>query len=312
MYSGFMTKEEIVRELLRKGIIVTPETLEKIEKQGMTAIDGETDAIAQSAPAGAAKKRITCRIKGVKLSREITVDDVVNINVQRYEAVRRMLLRKTSAVSINNIGRTNAKITVIGMVSETAEGGFVIQDTTGILHVRSTTRPDIHDVIAVSGWMRNGILVGEEISYPDIPLDREINTMTGKVLLTYERGSHEQNADVVITEDSLIEQGQERMITNPAWLFLENGTGKAVIFVYKTDNPVEKEDAVKMLKRRHIVRKETAIPNSAMVFETIPDIIWFISRNPPWVENYKGVSIISMPKGHNALINLKTRKVEMS
>ncbi len=310
-----MEREAIVRKLLSLGVMATPEILKKIETTGLDAFLEKTKknrGMVIQVDEEAAEK-LSCCVRGAATKLELTPDDIIQLNAEKYKRIRDFLLRKIEAVSINNIGRTNSKLSVVGMVKERTSQGFVLEDGTGEVEVRSQEKVELDDVVGVRGWVREKTLFGEEVVYPDIPMNRVVNNLDNTLLLAGEPGSQAKSADIVLTPLTVTDvEGNEKDIPNPAWIFLEKGNKKMAIIVYRPHEQTRKEDALAWLKKRYIGTDKIPAPSSERILETIPDILWVAAENEPWTENYKGVTLVSFGRGHHALIDLKTRKIEIA
>jgi hypothetical protein len=309
-----MEKEDIVRKLLSRGVMVSPDILEKIKDGGVDAFLEKTDTGACAVVGAGAKEgeRLSCTIGAPGERGEMTPEDAAGANAEKYERIRKMLLRKVDAVSINNLGRSSSKVCVIGMVKDKVNGGFVIEDGTGEIEVRNSESVDLDDVIGIRGWLRDRTFFAEEILLPDIPMSREPGSMDNTILLSCGAAVHPGKADVILTPCTIQENGKEKNLPNPAWIFLDKGKKKITVLVYKTDGKGRKEEALQWLKKRYVGKDSPPIAKKERVLEPIPDIFWIVSDNEPWTENYKGVSLVSFGEGHSARVDLKKRKIEVS
>jgi hypothetical protein len=304
-----MDDSEILKELLKRGLMVSPQTLTEIKRNGMEQfLSGEGRGRIGKQDAGE-RHKITYQIKEYPHQDVITPEDVIRRNLEKYEILRRILLKRADAVSIGNIQKTSSKACIVGMVREKTQGGFLLEDATGQASVKSRENVEEDDVIAVRGWPRDNTFFAEEIIYPDVPINREITSMDARILLTSGMNAHEGGFDVVIMPDSLAGEGKERRIPNPAWIFLEDGKNNMVVLVYRVSGRTDKNTVISWLRKRHI-GKRRHIPERGTVLERIPDLFWVISESEPWMDNYKGVSIVSFGRNHSAIIDLKTRKIE--
>jgi hypothetical protein len=304
-----MDKREIVRKLLSRGIMVTPETLEKMK--GTETDENLAEKYGATSSGTRLGGNLKCTLRAPEMPERVTPEDAVKHNIQRFERLKAILLGKTDAISIRNLGRTTAKICIIGQVREKRHDGFVLEDTTGEIGVKTQENAETGDVVAVKGWIRENMLFADETVYPDIPITRQVSVMDGSVLLASERGIDEVPADVTITPDTLSGPGKERRMPNPAWVFLEKGKNKITLLVYRTSAGIDKEKALSWLRRRYIGTENGPLPNNDRVLDHIPDIVWLISENNPWTVNYKGVTVISFGRKKKSLVDLKTRKVQI-
>ncbi|UCD02877.1 MAG: hypothetical protein JSV63_03800 [Candidatus Aenigmatarchaeota archaeon] len=297
-----MEKQTVVKDLLSRGIMVTPETLKKIEELGLESFLQQYKVDAE---------KIQCSVHYTERPAEMTPQDAIKTSMMRYEKLKKILLTRADAVSISNAGKSTSKICVVGIVKEKTGEGFIIEDSTGEVRVGTGQAVDEGDVIAVRGWMRDNVLISEEILYPDVPLNRKISRMQGTILLTSEDQISREGADIVITPDTLVGQGKERRMPNPAWIFLEKGGKKTIVLVFVVGGAVDRKTAQNWLRKRYLGQENRPFANIDRVMEDIPDVLWIISKNDPWFENYKGVTIVSFGIGKRSLINLKTREVQL-
>ena len=303
-----MEKQAVVKELLSRGIMVTPDTLNKIEEIGFeTYMKQRSGASVDSG----GEEKIQCKVQVTEKQAEMSPADAIQAGLARFEKLRKILLRRADAISISNIGRSNSKICIIGMAKEKTNEGFLIEDSTGEIRVGTNDIVDVGDVVAVRGWMRDKMLISEEILYPEIPINREISAMEGTVLLTSEDQISRDDADIVITPDTLLGEGKERRMPNPAWVFLEKGGKTTTVLVFVVNGTVDRKTAQNWLRKRYLGQENRPFTNIDKVMENIPDILWIISKNDPWYENYKGVTVVSFGIGKRSLIDLKTREVKL-
>ena len=308
-----MEKEAIVRKLLSLGVMTTPETLKKIEEIGLDAF---LEKISKSQGAvfheeEKSRDRLSCCIAGPVERPEMTPDDVIKANAEKFRKISGLLLRKMDAVSIKNIGRTSAKLSIVGMVKDKTGQGFVLEDETGEIEVISNEKVELDDVIGVRGWLREKALFAQETVYPDIQIDRAVNSMDNTLLLLGESASKNREADMVLTPAFFRDAGgKEKAIQNPAWIFLEKGSKKMAIVVYRPEEKTGRDDVMAWLKKRYIGSGRAPAPEKSRIIETVPDIFWIVSANEPWTTNYKGITLVSFDNGNQASIDLRTRKIE--
>ena len=193
----------------------------------------------------------------------------------------------------------SSEVTVIGMIKEIVQQGFVLEDPTGEITVITSQSPDVNTVIAVTGVVRENKLFKKEIIYPEIPLPKNIPKFEGKLLLTTEeaREDHDIILSTATTKGHKIE-------SNPTWVELEKGDKKITVLIYTSDSPIEEMDIIKHLQKRLLPSKSNT-PNKNILIERVPDIFWLIQDNE-WTKNYKGITIISSDK--TISVNLATRE----
>lgn len=250
-----MEQKEIVRKLFEKGVLLSPQALSQI-----------TEEQAASLPAGAT-------IVASLPEQRLTVKDIAGFYQEKYRGIRGLLLGKLSPLSISHAGKAMGEASVIGMVREKTPSGFVLEDPTGALDVRSTHSPGLGDVLGVTGVMREGALMEQEIMYPDVPLARPAKRGQGRLILSVQAGLSVRYEG---TEATDIPVGPL-----PAWL----QAGGTEILVCEGDGSPQE-----WLKKRHL--PETIRSSSdPFIIEQVPDILWVVSGKNK-AENYKGVLIV--------------------
>lgn len=172
-----MNASEVVEQLMQRGVLVTPEMLERI-KAGHTPSE-----LISSAP------RVEIIESYDALSEKRTIDHAYAYYQRRFEALEKLLRARSEMSGVGAIGRLKAKtdndtITIIAMVVEKIETRnkhimLTLEDTTG--QIRAIIRGqdeqlwaranDIccDEVIGVTGRMGNDIIFVSDITHPDIP-----------------------------------------------------------------------------------------------------------------------------------------------
>ncbi len=171
-------KEELVKKLLSKGKLVTPDALESLSEDKLSEILAGRSFIVERTDV--TQKRETFRVlKNItRIKKELSVDDFAEFYRSKYEKIKDILVSRVPKpyVSLNKAGTFRDEIYVIGMVRAIKEkdGKFIVdlEDTTGCVPVIFDSRPDTEqdDVIAVRALSSKNVLFGKQIIYPDIPL----------------------------------------------------------------------------------------------------------------------------------------------
>ena len=302
-----MDQKAIVRRLLDSGIMATPDDIKGIQKKGLDYFLKKAQAEVATSCAVKPAEKMVCRRTCPKETGEMTAADVIRYNSEKFEKISRMLLRKADAVSINNMGGSG-KICVVGMVREKTPDGFILEDSTGDVEVRTKEGVELDDVIGVRGWLRDGALFGEEILYPDVPISRQTVGMEGKVLLSCCNPTERGDADTVINPCGAGDGGSCPKV---AWFELESSGKNMTVVFYRPDKPADMKTAMSWLRKRYLGSGDGVAHESERIMETVPDIMWIFSEGGPWTGNYKGVAMVSFGEGHSALVNLSTREIEI-
>lgn len=327
---------DIVKEFLKRGILISPELKVKINPEEVEEIAAKFDkknlVLTEEHYLflrGGKVKVLKEYKKGPEIKR---IDNFVDFYNKRFEFLRGLLKEKLGTekiTSINKLSRGNA--TVIGMVREIKDNGFVIEDSSGSIFCMSEERVLEDDVLAVRGRIEKNTLIEEKIFFPDIPLNRKTNFAEDDTFVYFTDNFTEKPSRVtyiftfkidpqnvenlnawVITKKENIQKGPKRVCLNLPSLVEVNGV-KVFMFEEnlneigkKLGETDEKKIITALLKRRHLL-PNVFRENDPYLLKEIPDII-FTRGKESFFLNYKGVSVISVSKG-GFLVNLKTREI---
>ncbi len=319
-------KEEIVRKALEAGILLTPGLLETLNEEKLEEMIKEAkqkDKTVLTERERPTKSRLIIKVKRVVPKAKLKPEDFTRYYNNKYEGIKKLLLKKLDAVSINKVGESYDEISIIGMVKEPTPRGFVLEDPTGEIEVISNKEPEADDVIGVKGTSREGKLIEKEIILPDIPLDYRSKKIKKLSLLLTTSLTDKAMALTQATNFTLIpklgdenlnEKEKEQVITdftNPTWITISTPEDEMNILVYSPGEEIEQKQVIDYLRKRHLSPKRNKIlgPDDYFFIEPVPDILWLISPKK-FLENYKGVTIISFEAPDAARVNLGTREVE--
>lgn len=272
-----MDKREIIGIFLKKGILLSPEDLEKINRENYMQI--------LESMGGVAKKEEYV-VSGPRKGK-ISSEEFIKIQNEKFEFLREILLKKIEAVSINKGRKVFSEVTIIGRIKELTERGFIVEDVTGETEVvMENKEANIGDVVGLSGIFKENHLFPKQIIWPDIPLDNKPKPIKMKITLTTKL--KENMNGLIICPNA---EKSENVISG----FEKLGTVKIskdgedfVIIAYYPSNEVKEEEAMRTLKKRLIPED---VPDNLIT--EIPDIFWLLNNKRNWTRNYKGVVIIS-------------------
>jgi len=334
-----MNKREMVKMVLDKGILISPDMLGKLNEDTLKTIlkDAEqprngivmdevpnqsqsSEDRAQPKKKQPSESTVSLKIRKHEQKTQLTPGDCAKFYNNKYDALKGILLKKTDAVSINKAGSNQSTISVIGMVIEKTQRGFMLEDPTGKAEIiaspemidSSTIAED--DVVAVTGNMKEGIIYGKEIINPDVPLTNKPNELDAKILFSERQIHDHQNSDVICTPEQILAKGMEPVrLGNPAWVDILKYGKSLKLLIYRPDGDSTLLDAVEMLKKRHMpIKRENVLgPNDSFLIDPIPDIFWFVSKEKGF-RSYKGVTVVSCGPNAVAAVDLVTRKVVFS
>jgi hypothetical protein len=312
-----MEPAEIIKACMERGILVSSEDLKRMEAglelDKFIASKQQPQAQPQEEPKTG---KTTYRARRAKPKDTMTPGDLMEQYKNRYEAIKGMLLSKTSAISIGNARDSAASVSLIGMVKQLIESGFVLEDVTGEIEVVCDgSRPiEEDDVICVRGPVKNGRMFCKDMIYPDVPLLRPIGRIESTLLLLPKPGKPAATADMVLSTEP-VETGAKNIVldSSPSHLSIYKD-GKVNVLFYKTGNGTSQQDAINMLKKR-LLKKPGGllVDGDAFLIEPVPDIFWVSGKGQDWIETYKGVTIVHTPDSSEkqVLIDLKTREAKL-
>lgn len=301
-----MNREEVVRDLTRRGVVVTPEILESIESGIPTE---QALAQAEGRPKKEPKARLSVKIRGAPPTPRMSPEDFTSYYKSRYEGLRGMLLRGMDAISINRAKESFSEVSVIGMVRERDRRGFVLEDTTGEIPVTSSEDVREDDVVGVRGVVKEGRLFQREITWPDVPPDNTSATVPNMTLLLSTlldeniRQAAQGFSLMIVPERpglALKQEEERKLITdlpNPCLATINSGGASISVLVYRPSRRLPPQEAAGLLKRRHLSpeRREISTKTDPFLIDPVPDILWIISGDRH-VERYRGVNIIMTRK----------------
>ena len=270
--------QETVKKLIENGILPTQDILKKIEKYGIESVLKKD-------------KKMSIEKRAINTLEKLTPKDFFHYYTNKYEGIKSLLLKKMSAISINQAKNSFLPVSVIGMVQEKTPSGFILEDPTGRIEVISqedSIKPD--DVLGVTGPVREQKLFAEKIIWPDIPLTHKTKNIPITITLSLEK-----NKNTIVPD------------TNPFWCDIWYENEKITLLAYRPENEIERQDAFELLKKRHLSpeRNQIIFIEDHFLIEPVPDVFWIISQKE-WNAIYKGVTVVS---GEKVKINLENMEI---
>jgi DNA polymerase II small subunit/DNA polymerase delta subunit B len=297
-----MDRRETVRMLTRKGIIVTPEVLERAERLGLDrAVGAEAKA--------SSKTKLSVLIRKTELVEMMSTNDFTTYYNNRYSGLKDILLKKMDAVSINKAAEGVSGVSVIGMVRERLPGGFRLEDATGEIDVVSGDVVNDDDVVGVNGVVKEGRLFQKELVWPDIPPTNKPAFPDTTLLLTTFldddlRGVFDEFSLIFIYGKAGADADDPRVIhglPNPCFATIKKDGKEFTVLIYKPRDRIIPEQAAGYLKRRHLLpdRKHICSREDPYLIDHVPNLFWVISGQRH-VGQYNGVALV-MSMEHDAV-----------
>ena len=310
-----MGKEEIVKKFFEKGFLISPKVLEEVDEENLDEVLKSVEK-KEIFIESIKKPKFSVKIREINIKNKLSPHDFIEYFNNKYEGIKKLLVKKINPVSINKVSNFNSNVDIIGIVKEVFPNGIILEDPTGEIEVniKDTENIFVNDVVGVNGYMKNGKFFGNKIIFPDVPLTNEIKKIKNiKLILTTKINEKMNPNDLILIpelKENLIKENIISNFPNPGWIKISKEDKDFNVLVYKPKENLTKEEVLNFIKKRHLSPSLNQILNNEDYFliDPIPDIIWLIS-NKKWIENYKGITIISN-KDSVAVVNLETREVE--
>jgi hypothetical protein len=303
-----MDQSEIIRACLERGILVSEDDIRRMEA-GLSVYDFIASKAQRDNPQQQDGKtgRIVCRVRKPKAASEITPADIVESRRKKYDAIKSMLLPKASAISISNAGDSRVQLSVIGVVKRLSPDGFVLEDPTGEMEMRSDAKGVAEgDVIGCRGPVSGSRMICKDIILPDVPLIRPIGRAAASLLVGAKPSGQ---ADVVASLEPVQTDAKNILLDgSPSVLSVHKDGAKVVVLFFRPESPVGPQDAVGMLKKRCLKVPATSDAESCVI-DPVPDVFWIHGKSGDWTEIYKGVLVVHTSE-RSCLINLETKEAK--
>jgi DNA polymerase II small subunit/DNA polymerase delta subunit B len=276
--------------------------------------------------------------------KDVSINSLVNLMTDRYNLLKDILEEKKelkNLVSINKISPNTKEFSIICMVRSLENKTIVAEDTTGELTLNLSSIDDTilqDDILGFLCEQKEGTVFVKKTIWPDIPLKRKIKRPEKKIICIF-IGSKIKKIDVNGNNAAIFAIGPERKLkcippyerviflsedlepeeksvhTLPLVIKL-NGVNVVILSAkliqkYKKHWKEPVEVVKNLLKRRNIdpIQKITQNYAISSILTTPPDIIAF-PNDVENILNYKGTTIISIPKNGGYYIDLSTREVK--
>jgi len=342
-------KKKIVEQFLKEGVLLSPETLEKITETNLEHMleKGKKSKSFVFSFQDEKPEKPEPVIEVRKLQRRVKLQpqDFAKYYNTRFEGLRDILLKKMEdVVSVANAKKSGSATATIGMVREQTQRGFIIEDTTGNAEVISKNEDvGIDDVIGVKGAVKEEKLFAEEIIWPDISMSHKHNRPDFTIALS-EKAEHKkedgiaafppESGDFLITPEAVHGFDKKKtLLPNPGWITITKDSLTVTVLVYKPDKKATQKEVLSWLRKRHLCPDKNQIrgTDDPFLIDTIPDVLWIVNEKKEggkelegaeapsgnhstftperWNDIYKTVIIVSSDGKIPAEVNLATGKV---
>ncbi|MBI2673127.1 DNA-directed DNA polymerase II small subunit [Candidatus Woesearchaeota archaeon] len=212
-----MDRIQLISLLLKKGLLVSPETLEEIEKNFDEDIFSgfSSEEIEKSLVFQFNKHNLNEKKEDTKFSVEIIksysfepkkreVSDFVNYFKARYNQIKEILHGRPELQNVISINRglskkKNDRVSIIGMISDkriTKNGNILLtlEDPTGQINVLITKNKSLSnlfdeivfdEIVGVSGVVGDKILFADSLYFPELPLSKEFKKINDEVYAAF-------------------------------------------------------------------------------------------------------------------------------
>jgi DNA polymerase II small subunit/DNA polymerase delta subunit B len=317
-------KQQIVKQFLEAGILLTPDSLDKItEKNAARLLEEASKEGSLVFSLKEEEQELLAEVRKFQKKQKFTTQELARYYSARFEGIKEMLEKKMEGVvSVSNSRKSLAPISTIGMVRERTHRGLIIEDTTGEAEVvTKSEEPQPDDVIGVKGHVKEGKIFADEIIWPDVPLNHISSRPSMQIILS-EKDSHK--GEFAITPEAVFGPDKRKAaLPNPGWITIAKDSRRATVLVYSPGKAVSAKEAFGWLKRRHLSPEKTQIRSTddPFLIEPIPDLVWIvmpgkkkeggesISIPESWSESYKGVIIVASDGAQPAEVDMEKGEV---
>jgi hypothetical protein len=323
-----MDKKELVRKLLRKGIMVTPDDLERLNEENLeefvrnrgfkkTHANGpETQEAGDGEKSGADQSEagtgLRISVARAEAKPRISTQDFVSFYRERFQTLRGLLAKRVDAVSINKTRNVFSNLSVIGMVKEKTGRGFIIEDETGEIEAVTDQELGEDDVVGVTGLVKEGRLFAGEITFPDLPFNRDIGKLAGVRIFIGRSLPKDAEADAFFIAGKAESERKDVTsgLSSPSAIVLVRENERVAMLYFMPGPGAGLHQAGEWLKKRHLPlgREDVLGPMDHSVLDPVPDIIW-LDLEEKGSSLHKGVLVVSPGPG-GALVDLESKEVE--
>jgi len=337
-----MEKQEIIRLFLSHGFQLSEGAVKIIEKDPEYFLEEIenfnprpfiiTEQVAKKIVESKKEKNLEVRLLQKTTFRKdvLKPDDFIRKFLEIYEKISKILIENKKLVkliSINKISEKTETFSIIAMVREKNKTNLILEDKTGeiVAFPDENLKDEIEtieldDVLGFVCENKDRIYI-KEVIFPDIPINRDINTTEKDARLFYFYKPSLLNQDEINKIFEIL-----RNLKKQKFIFIYGGwedrestnifgevqliPDEEEMMIFEIGNvtlmSIKECEIVNVLRKRLL---KTSNQLDTFVLEKIPDIIF--SKNGTYYKNYKGTTILSLDKKDKYfVVNLKTRDVE--
>ncbi len=325
-----MERSEVIKEFLKAGFQLSPSVLEYLVKNE-EEIKPFIEYLGRLKPKPliVTKKELMSYLsQGIHLlaldytkKKNVTTEDVLTYYKERFEFLKKTLTRRIELVNLLSINKTkrSKKFSIVGIVREKKEDRLTIEDFTGSLEViipSSLSRLIVEDeVIGIRCMKVGNEITIQQVIFPDIPFLRETaKKVEGKVCVAYRTSEFNGSLPIIgvqINSPLSIDFKEICWVVFKGLRFLL--IFSKVIEKYAKQFKMEFLDTlVVLLKKRHLnpLFKGFLYDKDPFFIKEIPDfLICLVETGNLERKNYKGVTLLTLPKGNFVIIDLAKRTI---
>jgi len=309
-----MDKKEILRRLLKEGVMPRPEDLEKLDE--ITIEDFIKSKISPKHPTpekipNESVPEISVSVRPVEKNPKLSTQDFTAFYRDRFQRIRDLLIKKVDAISINKTKNVFSTTSVIGMVKEKTGLGFVLEDETGEIEMVTDQNLEEDDVVAVTGAIKEGRLFSADVIYPGIPFNRTTGKLNHVKAFLGNAMPENKTEDVfLIPSNSIKDEKTVSGFLSPIFFDIIKGKSKITLLYYKPAGTTKIKTVEEWLKRRYIPtsREDVPGPTDPLVLEPIPDVIWLDTEEKERCLHRGALVVTTGPNG--VTVDLEKKEAE--
>ncbi|MFH0889615.1 MAG: hypothetical protein V1836_00535 [Candidatus Aenigmatarchaeota archaeon] len=338
----------LIRKLLDSGVMVSPDVAGEITERDYDTVLAKKLKTVDKNTLSEIRSGQGIVIEKPEIARnEITAKDFLNYYKNKILALAPFITARLDDKPVSmNRARFGQRNTILGLVREPTESGFVLEDLTGHCEVALRTKEDVaeNDVVAATGFFSDNKLFAERITHPELTIKKRVRFSekecsaifawakagTGNAIKNIANKKGECFVFIFSGDDRndgscavmRIENGSvtsENVFPNAAKATITTGNAKFVLQNLRANHTDGIESQARFFSKRRYIGDDKIAPaflEDPFVIDQETDIILLGKSDKTGVANNKGYTFIAVgcaDDGEPAVrIDLKTRSAEMT
>lgn len=336
----------LIRKLLDSGIMVSPDIAGEITERDYNDVLAKKLKTVDKNALSEIRTGQDVVVEIPKIARnEITAKDFLNYYKNKILALAPFITARLDDKPVSmNRARFGQRNTILGLVREPTENGFVLEDLTGRCEVALRTKEDVaeNDVVAVTGFFSDNKLSAERITHPELAIKKHVRFSENEcsVIFIWAKAGTENAIKTIASREGecfvfvfcgddrndsscavmRVENGSvisENVFPNAAKATITAGNAKFVLQNLHTNRTDSVESQARFFSKRRYIGDDRIAPAFAedpFLIDQGTDIILLGKSDKTGVANNKGYTFVAVGCADDgepaARIDLKTRSAK--